>query len=250
MTVEVFQDGNSNVLNKNIWSTVYHNGQCLRFGDPSEIKYAKWLTSNIVLEGEALEAINRGEMPDGWEFKGSMVRAYKEQFENRDMWKGFIYTYAQRLLECEIPNPAYPKTFFSMIGYVFKNFRLPPQTITVNQLDHMREQLKEAFGTGIQSTRIIATTFQQWKDWGQSDIPCFLVVQLFPLPGNLVEAHYLFRSHDLANGWGANLYGLNNFFIERVIKPAGGTLSKVVCTSWVAHLYDTDESMYMKVVET
>lgn len=248
MTVKIFDNPKHDPLNKDIWSTVYFEGEPLTFGDSTEKKYARWLTSNIVLEGEALEAINRGEMPAGWEFKGSMVKAYKEQFDNKAMWTGFIYTYAERLLEFEIPNPKYPKSIISMLGYLLRHFKSPSPTVRINQLEHMREQLKEAFKTGIQSTRIIATTFQQWNDWDQSDIPCLLAVQLVPLPGNQVEAHYLFRSHDLGNGWGANLHMLNNAMIEHVIRPAGGLLKKVVCTSWVAHLYENDMSMVEKVV--
>lgn len=248
MSVKVFKNSKSTPLNKDIWDTVYNEGDPLIFGDSNEKKYARWLTSNIVLEGEALEDINRGDMPEGWEFKGSMVKAYKEQFDNKELWRGFVYTYAQRLLECEIPNPDYPKTALSMLWYFLIHFELPSKTIIVNQLEHMKEQLIEAFDTGIQSTRIISTTFQQWNDWGQSDIPCFLVVQLFPLPGRQVEAHYLFRSHDLGNGWAANIHMLDNAMIEHVIRPAGGILKRVVCTSWVAHLYENDMSMVEKVV--
>ena len=249
-TVYLFNGSDLDKLNAKIWYTIDNEGRTLVFGDRSERKYAKWLTSNVEIEGEALDLLRRGVMPEGWLFRGDMVKGYVEQFDNRDMWKGFEYTYAERLLEYEVPNPEYPKTKWELFKYLVKHGgQLPPITIRINQMDHMCEQLKEAFALDIQSTRIVADTAQPHIDWHINDIPCLRAIQVLPLPGRKVEAHLLFRSHDYGNGYGPNLAMLINAINNHVVLPAGGVISKVVLTSWVAHLYDTDESMYRPIVE-
>lgn len=249
MTVKVFSNRNPDKLNAEAWTAINDEGQPLVFGDATEKKHAKWLTANMIIEGEALNKLRRGIMPDGWLFRGDMVKGYIEQFDNRDLWKGFEYTYAERLLEFEIPNPDYPDTVSGMLYYMMRNLKVPPKTIRVDQMQHMKEQLIEAFELGIQSTRIVADTGLPHLDWGSADIPCLREIQLLPLPGRKVEAHLLFRSHDYGNGYGANLAMLINAIINHIISPAGGILSGVVLTSWVAHLYDTDASMYVPIVE-
>ena len=249
-TVYVFKGKDLDKLNAKMWYVIDKNGQPLVFGDRSEKKFAKWLTSNVVIEGEALDKLKRGIMPDGWLFRGDMVKGYVEQFDNEDMWKGFEYTYAERLLKYEVPNPDYPKTLMGILKHYFKNGgKLPSQTVRINQMEHMREQLKEAFATNIQSTRIVADLGQPHIDWKINDIPCLRQIQVFPLPGKKVEVHFLFRSHDYGNGYGANMAMLINAINKHVVLPAGGIISKVVLTSWVAHLYDTDEDMYKPIVD-
>lgn len=248
-TVKIFRVSDLDMGNAEMWTTIVDEGQPLVFGDKTEIKHALWLTSNAVFEGEALNALRKGEMPEGWLFCGNMVRGYIDQFDNEEMWKGFEYTYAERLLKFEVPNPDVPKTVLGMFFYVLRHLKLPPQTKRINQMKHMREQLIEAFNTGIQSTRIVADLGQPHLDWGTADIPCLRCIQILPLPGNKVEVHLLFRSHDYGNGIMPNLAMLINAINKHVVLPAGGVISKVVLTSWVAHLYDTDASMYEPIVE-
>lgn len=248
-TVKVFHNTDLDELNSEIWYTVDEEGQPLVFGDATEKKYAKWLTSNVIIEGEALDKLRKGIMPVGWLFRGEMVKGYIEQFDNEEMWKGFEYTYAERLLKYEVPNPDSPETVLEMLWYILTKFKIPPKTVRVNQLDHMKEQLKEAFDLEIQSTRIVADLGQPHIDWNINDIPCLRQIQLLPLPGRKVEAHFLFRSHDYGNGYGANMAMLINAINKHVIAPAGGLLVKVVLTSWVAHLYDNDFNMIEPIIK-
>lgn len=249
-TVHIFKEKDLDLLNAEMWYTIDTYGQPLVFGDRHETKYAKWLTSNVVIEGEALDKLRRGVMPEGWLFRGRAVEGYIEQFDNRELWKGFEYTYAERLLEYEIPDPSYPKTKWELFKYLVKHGgKLPTLTVRVNQMAHMCEQLKEALALGIQSTRIVADLGQPHLDWKINDIPCLRQIQIFPLPGRKVEAHLLFRSHDYGNGYGANMAMLINAINKHIVLPADGLLTKVVLTSWVAHLYDTDASMTAPIIE-
>lgn len=249
-TVKVFYGKDPDDLNALMWYTIDTEGQPLTFGDRHEKKHAKWLTSNVVIEGKVLESLKRGIMPEGWLFRGDMVKGYVNQFDNEELWKGFEYTYAERLLKFEIPNPNYPKTKWELLKYLARHGgELPPLTIRINQMAHMREQLKEAFAIGIQSTRIVADLGQPHIDWGINDIPCLRQIQVLPLPGRKVEVHLLFRSHDYCNGYAANLSMLINAINKHVVLPAGGIIDKVILTSWVAHLYNTDESAYKPIVE-
>ena len=247
-TVKIFHNTDLDELNSEIWYTVDEEGQPLVFGDAKEKKFAKWLTSNVVIEGEALEKLRKGIMPVGWLFRGEMVKGYIEQFDDEEMWKGFEYTYAERLLKYEIPNPDYPETVRGMLWYVLTHFKVPPKSVRVNQLKHMREQLKEAFDLDLQSTRIVADLGQPHLDWKINDIPCLRQIQVLPLPGRKVEVHFLFRSHDYTNGVMANMAMLINAINKHVVAPAGGLIVKVVLTSWVAHLYDNDASMFKPIV--
>lgn len=249
MNVRVFRNSDLDQLNAEMWATIYNHGDTLIFGDATEIKKARWLTSNVIIEGDALNKLRKGIMPEGWLFKGDMVKGYIEQFDNEELWEGFEYTYAERLLKYEIPNPDYPDRVRDMLWYMLKNLKVPPKTVRINQMEHMKEQLKEAFANGIQSTRIVADLGQPHIDWHIGDIPCLRQIQLLPLPGRKVEIHLLFRSHDYGNGYGANMAMLISAINRHIVLPAGGLISCVVLTSWVAHLYDNDESMYLPIVE-
>lgn len=250
MVTKVFENEDLDALNAEVWAYIESNGQPLVFGDATERKTAKWITSNIVFGKKVIDKLKRGIMPEGWLFRSDMVKGYIEQFDNEEMWKGFEYTYAERLLKLEIPNPDIPETALGMLKYMATHWgKVPPKTIRVNQLAHMCEQLKEAFALDIQSTRIMADLGLPHVDWYINDIPCLRAIQVLPLPGKQVEVHFLFRSHDYGNGYGANMAMLINAINKHVVFPAGGVISKVVLTSWVAHLYDTDESMYRPIVE-
>jgi thymidylate synthase len=229
--------------NKALWQTIEDKGKPLTYGDATERKKAKYIYCTVSFSGPALRDLTSGIMPDAWLFRGKMVSEYVKQFDDPEAWKLHEYSYADRLLNYEAPNPDYPKSLFGIISYAIRNRRMPSTTIKINQLNHMRDQLLESFKLGIQSTRIVAITLQPHLDYGHADIPCLQEIQVFPVGGNAVEIHYVFRSHDYTNGLMANMAYLNNGIINHVLKPCGADLKKVVVTSQIAHLYDADGSV-------
>lgn len=234
--------------NRTLWKTIRDEGENLVFGDRSEKKNAKYVYYTVGFSGSALVALNKGEMPDDWLFHGKMVTGYIAQFDDPVAWKNHEYAYADRLLNYEAPNVDYPKSILSFLGYLVRHLKMPSPTIKINQLKHMREQLKESLETGIQSTRIVAITSQPHLDYGKNDIPCLREARVFPVGGKEVEIHYVFRSHDYGNGIMANMAYLNNGILNHVIKPCGCVLKKVIVTSQIAHLYNSDSDMVEKAI--
>jgi thymidylate synthase len=244
--IKTFDSENKDILNHNIWFTEYNYGKDFVFGDPAERKEGKRIYRTVVFRGKALEDINRGIMPDAWDFRGEAVKEYGKQFFDKSSWYVHVYSYAARLMEYEITNPDYPKSFWSLGFYILTHFKMPELTIKIDQLKHMREQLIEAFKTGIQSTRIIGITFRPGEDYKRSDIPCLQFVQVFPLGGLKVATIYFYRSQDDGNALFANAHYLNNGLLKYVIEPAGGKLVETIFTSSIAHLYKNDFSMIEK----
>lgn len=243
-----FENPDRNPLNSDMWNTIYKEGEDFVFGDPLEIKHGKQIYGTVAFRGKALADVNAGIMPDAWDFKGMAVKEYGKQFDDQEAWEKSVYSYAKRLLKYEITNPDYPKTLWALFIFLLRHLRMPPLTIEVNQLKHMREQLKECLETGIQSTRIIAITFRPGEDYQHTDIPCLQVVQVFPLGEKKVSTRYSFRSHDWGHGIWPNAYYLNNGILKHVIEPVGGRLVETIFTSNVAHLYNNDFSMVEKVI--
>lgn len=243
-----FENPDRNPLNYDMWSKIYKDGQDFKFGDPLEIKYGKQIYGTVAIRSQALADMNAGIMPDGWDFKGMSVKEYGKQFDNQEAWEKSVYSYAKRLMKYEIPNPDYPKTLWSLFMSILRRLKMPPLTIEVNQLKHMREQLIEALDTGIQSTRIVGITLRPGEDYLSPDIPCLQCAQVFPLGGSKVSTRYYFRSQDYGHGIWANGYYLNNGILKHVIEPAGARLVETIFTSAVAHLYRNDFDMVEKVV--
>jgi thymidylate synthase len=244
--IKTFTSEDKDILNHNIWYTEYNYGKDFVFGDPTEIKHGKRIYRTVAFRGKALEDINAGNMPEAWDFKGDAVREYGKQFFDRKSWYIHEYSYAARLLEYEITNPNYPKTFLGLLGYVLCHLKMPPLTVKVDQLKRMREQLIEAFKNDIQSTRIIGITFRPGEDYLRNDIPCLQFVMVFPLGGRKVSTIYYYRSQDDTNGLMANAHYLNNGLLRHVIEPAGGRLVETIFTTAIAHLYKTDFSTIEK----
>lgn len=244
-----FELDETNPQNSLIWNTIYKEGEDFSFGDPTEVKKGRWVYSTVAFRKKALEDMNKGIMPDAWDFNGAAVKEYGKQFFDKSTWYAHVYSYAARLMEYEITNPDYPTKVWQLFLYLLKHWKIPPLTVKINQLEYMREQLREAFDNDIQTTRIIAITFRPGEDYYRPDIPCFQIAQVFPLGGRKVSIRYFFRSHDYAHGINANGYYLNNGFLKEVINPVGGKLVETIFTSAVAHLYNNDFSLIEKSIE-
>lgn len=244
--IKNFENDDRNILNFDIWNTEYNQGEDFTFGDLEETKTGRRIYRTVAFRNKALIDMNAGIMPDAWDFKGQAVKEYGKQFFDKESWYIHVYSYAARLLEYEITNPDYPKKFWALVAYLLKYWKVPPLTIKINQLDHMREQLIEAVRSGIQSTRIIGITYRPGEDYKNADIPCLQFTQVLPLGGSKVASIYFYRSQDDAHGLWANGYYLNNGLLKYVIEPAGCRLVETIFTTSVAHLYKNDFSLVEK----
>lgn len=200
-------------INRDLWQFIPKHGNRLKFGDKNRVK---WATESIIVVQAYAGALNQlynGETPDGWMFGGESNQVYIEMLKNPDPGEQ-DYTYGQYL--------------HNQNG--------------VNQIVNVREALKEAIETEIQSNRIAGNIWTP-ESIKLKDPPCFVFFQLRTSEKNKVSLRVVFRSHDYGNGNFANFGAIIRCFVDEVITPVGGELEELFCVSLSGHIYDTDMNM-------
>lgn len=230
-------------LNHRIWSDIMTYGRPLQFGGPGEkVKHARHIHATVQVYGEALDRLMKGDMPHGWLYRGQAVKEYMKQFDDPSTWKGFEYTYGERLLKYRVTNPEYPKSCLGQLSSHLSG-TMPPIELEVDQLDVMRELLEWSIDEQVSNQRIVAITYRPLDDMFKEDLPCLQVAKLYLLQDNEVGLDCCYRSHDYGHGWAANGAFLTSGFSRNVIEPAGGKLTELIFDSMSAQLYDTDTDM-------
>ena len=211
--IHVVSGDNISEINRDLWQFIPKHGNHIKFGDKNRIK---WATESVILMQmykNALIQLYNGETPDGWMFKGNSQQIYLNMLKDPDPGEQ-DYTYVQRLHDQNAEN----------------------------QIENVREALREAIENEIQSNRIAGNIWTP-EDIRLKDPPCFAFFQLRTSEKNKVSLRVVFRSHDYGNGNFANFGAIIKCFIDEVIEPAGGQLEELLCLSWSGHIYDTDMDM-------
>jgi thymidylate synthase len=95
--------------------------------------------------------------------------------------------------------------------------------------------------------RAMASTWLPISDTVTDEVPC-MIIDDFKIREGKVHLTTLFRSHDFAGAYPANLYGLSKlleYVAEKVSVPAG----KITTISISAHIYDHDWDKVKNIVE-
>lgn len=213
--IKTFSGDNINVLNEELWRTIYQKGNDIIFGSAEEPKEAREIFAVIQLYGQALKDLYAGKLPKGWLFGESANKIYIEMLKNPDPGEQ-PYTYGQRLHD-------YPLDEIS----------------GVNQMVTTTNSLYEAIETGIQTNRIVGIIWHV-TDHMLNDPPCLQWFQLRLSEKNKVSLRILFRSNDATNAVFANMGAVIRVFVDEVITPAGGILEEVIWTATSEHIYNTD----------
>ncbi|HJH30912.1 MAG TPA: thymidylate synthase [Methanosarcinaceae archaeon] len=104
----------------------------------------------------------------------------------------------------------------------------------VDQIAFVIEKLKSSKTT----RRATAVTWVPTIDTVVDEVPC-MIIDDFKIREGKVHLTTLFRSHDFAGAYPANLYGLSKL-LEYVAEKVGVKPGKITTVSVSAHIYDHD----------
>jgi len=136
--------------------------------------------------------------------------------------------YASQLLSGS--NPGFEYTY----GERLRSWRSPGMESSIDQIDQVISRLKSAPST----RRATAVTWIPPIDSAKEEVPC-MIVDDFKLRDGRLNLIALFRSHDFAGAYPANLYGLARV-LEYVSSRVGAKPGSISTMSASAHIYDHD----------
>lgn len=157
----------------------------------------------------------RDRIPKGTSWNEERLAEYAKQLISGENTQGFEYTYGQRLRKW---NDA-----VDQIDYVIKKLRANPQ-----------------------SRRATAVTWIPSVDTKVEEVPC-MIVDDFKIREGKLHLTVLFRSHDFAGAYPANLYGLSEL-LAYTAKSVGVPPGRITTVSVSAHIYEHDWDWVEKVV--
>jgi len=219
--IKTYSSDNIDVLNEKLWRDIYYDGNELTFGDANEPKQAKEIFAVVQLYGNAIVRLYKGDVPNGWLFRGTAQKVYLFMIKSSDNisdddTEGQPYNYRQRAKH-------------------------------KNQFKDAVEALRESIETGIQSNRICGVIW--WPgDLKLKSPPCWQWWQARKSDKNNVSLRILFRSHAYDNACFANWGAIIKAFVDEVIEPAGGVLEELICVSTSAEIEYSNFDMIEAVV--
>jgi thymidylate synthase len=158
----------------------------------------------------AVEDPYRDMIPAEYSWNQERLEEYARQLQS-GFNPGFEYTYGERLRSWRAPG-----------------------TESVDQIDLVIKRLKSSPYT----RRATAVTWIPAVDSEKEEVPC-MIVDDFKLRDGKLCLTALFRSHDFAGAYPANLYGLARL-LEFVAGEVGAEPGSISTTSASAHIYDHD----------
>ena len=112
----------------------------------------------------------------------------------------------------------------------------------VDQIAYVIDKLKHNPTT----RRATAVTWVPTVDTVVDEVPC-MIIDDFKIRGDMVNLTTLFRSHDFAGAYPANLYGLSRL-LEYVAGEVGVKPGMITSISASAHIYEHDWDMIEEIL--
>jgi len=112
----------------------------------------------------------------------------------------------------------------------------------VDQIAYVIDKLKHNPTT----RRATAVTWVPTVDTVVDEVPC-MIIDDFKIRGDMVNLTTLFRSHDFAGAYPANLYGLSRL-LEYVASEVGVKPGMITSISASAHIYEHDWDMIEEIL--
>ncbi|MDK2892871.1 thymidylate synthase [Methanohalophilus sp.] len=113
----------------------------------------------------------------------------------------------------------------------------------VDQIDYAIKKLKSSQST----RRATAVTWIPYVDTEVDEVPC-MILDDFKLRDGKVHLTTLFRSHDFAGAYPANLYGLSRL-LKYVADESGYKPGTITTISVSAHIYEHDWDKIEKILQ-
>jgi len=158
----------------------------------------------------------RNEIPEDSAWNYERLEEYAKQLITGENAQDFEYTYGQRLRNWDGK---------------------------VDQIEYVIEKLTNNKTT----RRATAVTWVPTIDTEVDEVPC-MIIDDFKIRDEKVHLTTLFRSHDFAGAYPANLYGLSKL-LEYVADKVGLALGTITTVSVSAHIYDHDWDKIEKIIK-
>jgi thymidylate synthase len=159
---------------------------------------------------------------------------------------GFEYTYGERLRAWTLPGSGNEKEVGEHRGDIERGDGKKGDDgyagEAIDQIDYVVRRLR----ANLNSRRASAVTWIPPVDTKKDEVPCMMVDDFKIREGRLHLAA-LFRSHDFAGAYPANLYGLTRL-LEYVAGKVGAEPGSITTVSCSAHIYDHDWDWVFEMV--
>jgi len=184
-------------------------------------------TREVLALEVVVEDPRRDMIPEEYSWNRPRLEDYASQLISGEN-PGFEYTYGERLRAWSLPGTGKEKEAREHGGDAVDS-RGP-----VDQIDYVVRRLRASPN----SRRASAVTWIPPVDTRKEEVPCMMVDDFKIREGRLHLAA-LFRSHDFAGAYPANLYGLTRL-LEHVAERVGAEPGSITTLSCSAHIYDHD----------
>lgn len=211
----------------------WRRGLALIWRDGEEITDERGTRTKEILALEVVvEDPRRDMVPDEYSWNRPRLEDYAGQLISGDN-PGFEYTYGERLRAWKLPD--------SRMGVacddVLSGDQDPGEEDAGGSIDQI-EQIIRRLRASPNSRRASAVTWIPPVDTEKEEVPCMMVDD-FKIRQGRLHLTALFRSHDFAGAYPANLYGLTRL-LEYVAERVGAEPGSITTVSCSAHIYDHD----------
>jgi thymidylate synthase len=182
-------------------------------------------TKEVLALEVVVEDPRRDMIPDEYSWNRPRLEDYASQLISGDN-PGFEYTYGERLRAWYLPGSG---NRGDLCGGDIGGSRGP-----IDQIDYVVLRLR----ANPNSRRASAVTWIPPVDTMKEEVPCMMVDD-FKIRDGRLHLTALFRSHDFAGAYPANLYGLTRL-LEHVAERVGAEPGSITTVSCSAHIYDHD----------
>ncbi len=190
-------------------------------------------TKEVLALEVVVEDPRRDMIPEEYSWNRPRLEDYASQLISGEN-PGFEYTYGERLRSWSLP--------VSGNGGDACGGGIGEPGGPVDQIEYVVRRLR----ANPNSRRASAVTWIPPVDTKKEEVPCMMVDDFKIREGRLHLAA-LFRSHDFAGAYPANLYGLTRL-LEYVAERAGADPGSITTVSCSAHIYDHDWDWVFEMV--
>jgi len=198
---------------------VLRDGKQITIGDKSEPKPIRDACVLFELTGNAIRQIEDHELHPQFPFR--LVNEYCEEFTSE---------FQKKYLNAEDGTLKFSYTYYDRLTY----------RSDVNQLDALKDGLKNQIKSNISSNRNQGTTWIPRIDAGHPASPCLQRIVIRYLGGDDADVHLTWRSRDLYTAWQVNIIAIIDMLNREVIRPNECRIAKIVDYSDSLHIYRSD----------
>jgi len=215
---------------------IWHQGEGIT--DERGIRTREILALEVVVEDPRRDMIPM----EYFSWNQYRLEEYAEQLISGENPAGFEYTYGERLRAWALPCSANEEGFDLHRRDDEEWSDDKGAGGPVDQIEYVVRRLRG----NPNSRRASAVTWIPPVDTKKEEVPCMMVDD-FKIRDGRLHLTTLFRSHDFAGAYPANLYGLTRL-LEYVAERVGAEPGSITTVSCSAHIYDHDWDWVFEMV--